>query len=88
MPGLYTFDLSIGYQTGTRPSNPYLQNVNFQLVVNDLFDKAPPFEISNSSGRSSAAFVSAPFPVGGGTGGGGSIGPMQRTISFGITKAW
>lgn len=81
-PGLYTFDLSLGYQTGNRPANPYLQNVNFQVTVNDLLNKAPPFEYATQSGRGTAAFV---------TGSGlnpAYISPLQRFISFTITKSW
>ena len=78
-PSLYTFDLSLGYQTGTKPAWEYLQNINFQLTVNDLLNKAPPFGYRTTSGRGTAAFV---------TGDGAYINPMQRTISFTITKAW
>ena len=81
-PGLYTFDLSLGYQTGTKPANPYLQNVNFQFTVNDLFNKAPPFAYETQSGRGTAAFI---------TGSGlnpAYISPLQRYIAFTITKSW
>jgi hypothetical protein len=47
--------------------------------VNDLLNKAPPFGYRTTSGRGTAAFV---------TGDGSYINPMQRTISFTITKAW
>ena len=74
-PGTYTFDLSIGYLTGTRPANPYLQNINFQITVNDLFNKAPPFQIYDDGGRDAAAFTQV-------------INPLQRYINFAVTKAW
>jgi hypothetical protein len=74
-PGLYTFDMSFGYQSGTKPANEYLQNVNFQLTVNDLLNKAPPFEYSTQSTRGTAAFVT-------------EISPLQRFIAFTVTKAW
>ena len=32
-PSFYSFDLSIGYDTGDRPANQYLRNVSIQLVV-------------------------------------------------------
>jgi iron complex outermembrane receptor protein len=74
-PALYTFDLSFGYQTGTRPANPYLQNVNFQLTVLNLLNKAPPFNYAFGSARGLAAYVSV-------------INEKQRYVSFAITKAW
>jgi len=78
-PGLYTFDLSLGYNTGTQPAFEYLRNVNFQLTINDLLNKAPPFGFRTTSGRGTAAFV---------TGDGAYISPMQRVIAFTITKTW
>jgi hypothetical protein len=78
-PGLYTFDVSLGYQTGTKPANPYLQNINFQFTVNDLLNKAPPFAFETQSGRGTAAFI---------TGTGAYISPLQRYISFSIVKSW
>ena len=74
-PGLYTFDLALGYTTGTQPANAYLQNLNFELTVNDIFNKAPPFEYNFGSGRSAAAFVT-------------EINPLQRFISVAVTKSW
>ncbi len=56
-PGLYTWDMSFGYTTGTRPANPYLQNLNFQFTVLDLFNKAPPFQYNFSSSRAVAAQI-------------------------------
>ena len=35
-PSFYTFDLSVGYNTGDRPSNDYLRNVSVQLVVQNM----------------------------------------------------
>ena len=74
-PDLYTFDLSLGYQTGTMPANAYLQNINVQFTVNDLFNKAPPFAYSPTAGRSVAAAIDA-------------ISPQQRYVSLSVTKAW
>jgi hypothetical protein len=74
-PALYTFDLTIGYQTGVRPMNPYLQNMNFQLTVNNLLDKRPPFDYEFGSGRGRAANT-------------GAISPLQRYVSFALTKVW
>jgi hypothetical protein len=80
VPGLCTFDLSIAYQTGTRPENPYLQNLNIQLTVNDLLDKAPPFFRASNVGVAAA--------VGNVGVSGSGISPLQRTINIAVTKAW
>lgn len=77
-PGLYTFDLSLGYTTGARPANPYLQNINFQFTVLDLLNKAPPFQYNLQSGRSVAAQIYTGY----------GISPLQRLINFAITKSW
>jgi hypothetical protein len=74
-PGLYTFDLALGYQTGTAPANPYLQNLNIQLTVQNLLNKAPPFNYAFGSGRGTAAYVDA-------------ISPQQRYVSFAVSKVW
>jgi outer membrane receptor protein involved in Fe transport len=42
-PSFYTFDLSLGYNTGDRPVNEYLRNVSVQLVVQNLTDKDAPY---------------------------------------------
>jgi iron complex outermembrane receptor protein len=80
--GIYTFDLSLGYQTGTKPANEYLQNINFQFTVNDLLNKAPPFIYNIGSGRGTAAAVNSSSSTP------SYISPLQRYISFTITKAW
>ena len=59
-PGLYygdhyTFDASLGYKTGTDPANEYLQNLNFQFAINNLFNRRPPFAYLFGSGRGTAA---------------------------------
>ncbi|MDE2476889.1 MAG: TonB-dependent receptor [Alphaproteobacteria bacterium] len=84
IPGMYTFDVSTGYQTGDRPANPYLQNVNFQITVVDLFNKAPAFIYST--------FGAKGYPqwgvYRGGKPGLQGLSPEQRFISVSITKAW
>jgi outer membrane receptor protein involved in Fe transport len=49
-PGYYTFDLSLGYDTGDNPANDYLKHIGLQLVVADLLDKHSPFEYRTSTG--------------------------------------
>jgi hypothetical protein len=43
VPSYYTFDLSLGYDTGDRPTNEYLRNVNIQLVMQNITDKSSPY---------------------------------------------
>ncbi len=49
-PSFYTFDLSLGYDTGDRPANPYLRNVSVQLVVQNLMDQDSPYQYRISTG--------------------------------------
>jgi iron complex outermembrane receptor protein len=77
-PGLYTWDMSFGYTTGTRPANEYLRNISFQFTVLDLLNKAPPFQYNFSSNRAVAAQIANGF----------GISPLQRFINIAITKSW
>jgi iron complex outermembrane receptor protein len=43
-PSVYTFDLSLGYNTGDLPTNDYLKGINLQLVVQNLMGRHSPFE--------------------------------------------
>ena len=49
-PSYYTFDLSVGYDTGDRPANDYLKNVSVQLVVQNIMDKSSPYEYRITTG--------------------------------------
>ena len=49
-PSFYTFDLSLGYNTGDRPANNYLRNISVQLVVQNLMDKDSPYQYRISTG--------------------------------------
>ena len=40
---LYTFDLSIGYDTGDDPANDYLKHIGVSFVVRNILDKHPAF---------------------------------------------
>ena len=71
-PPYYTFDLSLGYDTGDQPTNPYLQHVGIQLVVLNILNKLPPFEYRTSQ---PAAFDTSQSDQG-------------RTFGIVITKAW
>ncbi len=83
VPGLYTFDLSIGYKTGIAPSNEYLQNVGFQLNVTNFLNKQAPFayQINPPGGGAQAhAYFS--------TTAGSSLGIDGRVVTFIVTKVW
>jgi iron complex outermembrane receptor protein len=43
-PSQYLFDLSLGYDTGENPANSYLKHLVINLVVNNIFDRSPPFQ--------------------------------------------
>src|SRR5262249_16264815 len=43
-PAWYSFDLSIGYDTGDDPANNYLKNIGINLVVRDITDNHPAFQ--------------------------------------------
>jgi iron complex outermembrane receptor protein len=49
-PPYYTFDLSLGYDTGDRPANEYLRNVSVQLVVQNIMDRSSPYEYRIATG--------------------------------------
>ena len=56
-PSWYTFDLSIGYDTGDTPANTYLKNVGVQVVVQNVAGKHPAFQYGPSNaGRGLAAY--------------------------------
>src|ERR1051326_3774508 len=54
-PSYYTFDVSVGYDTGDAPANTYLRNVGIQLVVQNIMDKHPPFEYRTATGGGNPA---------------------------------
>jgi hypothetical protein len=56
LPSYYTFDLTVGYDTGDEPANEYLRNISIQLTVDNLMDRTPAFEyrISTGGGNPSA----------------------------------
>ena len=44
IPSYYTFDLSLGYNTGDRPTNDYLRNITVQVVVQNITDRSSPYQ--------------------------------------------
>ncbi len=49
-PSYYTFDLSVGYDTGDDPISDYLKHVSLQLIVQNVMDRASPFEYRVATG--------------------------------------
>jgi hypothetical protein len=77
-----TFDLSVGYNTGDMPDNPYLKHVSLQLTVNNIFDTDPPFEYEVSppgGGKPHAFYTSTASP---------EINPNGRIINIVLSKDW
>jgi iron complex outermembrane receptor protein len=73
-PAQYYIDLAVSYDTREDFANPYLHNIQFQINVNNLMNKYPPFGYRVSANGGSAGVV------------GGS--PLGRAISFAISKNW
>ena len=59
VPGYYTFDLSLGYNTGDGPANEYLRNISVNLVVQNITDRDSPhmYKINTSGGLPCACDV-------------------------------
>jgi len=54
-PSFYTFDLSLGYDTGDTPTNNYLKNVTLQFTIKNLMGIHSPFEYGPSTSTRNAA---------------------------------
>jgi iron complex outermembrane receptor protein len=82
VPGLYTFDLNIGYKTGETPANDYLKNIGFQINIANILDKQAPFayQINPPGGAQAHAYYS--------TTQGTSLGIDGRVFTFVVTKVW
>ena len=75
-PSFYTFDVSLGYDTGDDPANDYLKHINVQLVVQNIFSRRSPFayRVSSGGGNPTAYDILK--------------NDMGRTISISVTKTW
>jgi hypothetical protein len=73
-PSYYTFDLSVGYDTGEQPENEYLRDIGVQLVMQNLLDRSPPYGYRVSSGGAAAYDVTR--------------SDLGRVISVSLTKRW
>lgn len=76
VPGMYTFDLAVQYQTGDVPANAYLKHIGLTMSVTDLFNRAPPFLYSVATGSNT------PHPFS------NIISADQRYFTFTVTKVW
>jgi len=75
-PSQYTFDLSLGYDTGDNPANDYLKHVGVQLVIQNIMDRHPAFEYRISTGGGNPAAYDITKSLQG------------RMISLIVTKTW
>jgi len=75
-PSFYTFDLSMGYDTGDDPANDYLKHIGVQVVVQDLTDRHSPFEYRISTGGGNPAAMDI------------TRSNQGRTVSLILTKTW
>jgi iron complex outermembrane receptor protein len=77
IPAQYTFDLTLGYDTGDRPASDYLKGLHVQLTAVNLLNRKPPFAYKNSTGGGgNLAFE------------GQNYSPAQRVIAVVVTKNW
>jgi iron complex outermembrane recepter protein len=82
VPGLYTFDLSVGYDTQDGPASDYLKHVGIRLNVLNILDKQAPYayQINPPGGAQVHAYFS--------TTQGSSLGIDGRVILLTLTKTW
>jgi iron complex outermembrane recepter protein len=76
IPSMYTFDVSLGYNTGERPANSYLKNINLTVTINNLLNRKPEFQYAvATSSNTPHAFYNA-------------LSADQRYITLIVSKAW
>ncbi len=76
-PATVLVDVTLGYNTGDMPTNPYLRNIQVQFGVTNLLDKTPPLGVRPLRSR--------------GTGVSGydrTYSDLLREVSLTITKQW
>ncbi|HEX5280567.1 MAG TPA: TonB-dependent receptor plug domain-containing protein [Micropepsaceae bacterium] len=76
LPAFYTFDLSLGYNTGDLPASDYLKRLTLQLVIQNLTGKHPSQEYGAGGGPRGAAGYDVIEPAEG------------RVIGVTIVKNW
>lgn len=75
-PSYYTFDLSVGYDTGDRPANEYLRNVAVNLVVQNITDRHASYEYRIATGGGNPCACDLLYNLYG------------RVISLRVQKTW
>jgi len=75
-PSYYTFDISVGYDTGDRPANEYLRNIGIQLVVQNVFDRHSSYEYRIATGGGNPAAFDILKNI------------FGRQIQLRVTKTW
>jgi len=75
-PPWYSFDLSVGYDTGEDPANNYLKHIGLQLVIQDIFDKHSNFEYKATNAGGPPCTCNPTRP------------DFGRQVSFIVTKTW
>ena len=75
-PSFYTFDLSLGYDTGDDPANDYLKHIGIQFVIQNIMGRRSPFEYRVSAGGGNPAA----FDI--------LKNDMGRTFNLIVTKTW
>jgi outer membrane receptor protein involved in Fe transport len=76
LPSWYSFDLSMGYDTGDEPANNYLKNIGIQVIIQNIFDKHADFQYRTASqgGQPCTCDILRP--------------DYGRQISLIVTKTW
>ncbi len=73
-PATYLFDASLGYDLGDQPTNAYLKGLSFQLAMNNIFDRDPPFVYGSTLNTYGYD--------------GKHYNPFGRTFRFVVSKQW
>jgi outer membrane receptor protein involved in Fe transport len=76
LPSWYSFDLTIGYDTGEEPANNYLKNIGLQLVIQNIFDKGADYQYrtAQQGGQPCTCDILRSL--------------YGRQVSFVVTKTW
>jgi outer membrane receptor protein involved in Fe transport len=72
-PPWFSFDLSVGYDSGDDPANDYLKHIGVQMVIQNVMDKHQAYQ-----------YVLNAFPCACG----GTQPNFGRMVSFIVTKTW
>jgi outer membrane receptor protein involved in Fe transport len=75
-PSFITFDASVGYNTGGRPANDYLKNLDIRLIGMDVLNKMPPFayQVATNGGNPATYLI--------------GLSPIGRVLTIVVTKSW